>query len=61
MNLVQLTRVANLLSSSEYDDDKGVDVDDFGEGYDDEFGYRNSPLKKAEERSREIAAFFVQK
>ena len=39
MKLVQLTRVSNLLSSSEYSgDDNGVDVDDFGEGYDDEFG-----------------------
>lgn len=38
MKLVQLTRVANLLSSSEYADENGVDVDDFGEGYDDEFG-----------------------
>ena len=38
MKLVILTRVANLLSSSEYEDERGVDVDDFGEGYDDEFG-----------------------
>lgn len=38
MKLVQLTRVSNLLSSSEFSDDSGVDFEDLGEGYDDEFG-----------------------